>query len=90
MSFRRAAHQGMLMTLDEAKAYAERLMEPLSIMYDARTGAYHVIREFGVAHWRQHYTEVLVCRPTMVFSEPGGEDEASPMDPQPDQRSYRG
>lgn len=57
-------------TYDEAVAYAETLMEPVSIMYGKTSwtqenAAYHVIRAFGVEHWKQHMEEVAVGTPRL-------------------------
>jgi hypothetical protein len=56
-------------TYEEARAYAEKLMEPCSIMYGKtyvlNDDGYHVIRQFGVEHWRQHLKEIAVCVPEL-------------------------
>lgn len=56
-------------TFEEAQTYAERLMEPVSIMYGKTyvldEAGYHVIRQFGVEHWKKSLQEVAVCTPQL-------------------------
>lgn len=55
-------------TFDAAQKYAEDLREDTNIMLDERTGEYHVIRLFGVEHWKQHYKNVAEVRVKMVVT----------------------
>jgi hypothetical protein len=49
-------------TFDAAKEYAINGGEPVNIMFDPKTQKYHVIREFGVEHWEQHYENLAEVR----------------------------
>lgn len=44
------------MTFQEAMKYALDMREDVSIMKD-KDGDFHVIRAFGVKHWKQPYLE---------------------------------
>ncbi|WP_354675097.1 hypothetical protein [Cupriavidus alkaliphilus] len=56
------------MTFEEALAYARRLREDVDIMLDPRTGSYHVIRLFGVAHWGKTHRSVTQLRMVQSIS----------------------
>jgi hypothetical protein len=50
------------MTFDEAMTYAKNCYEDVNVMLDETTGKHHVIREFAVEHWKQHYKNLAEIR----------------------------
>ena len=52
-------------TFEEAADFAKRMREDSNIMLNEKTGEYHVIRLFGVDHWKQHLKTVAEVRVIM-------------------------
>ena len=55
-------------TYEEAEKYAKSLYEDTNIMLDEDTGNYHVVRLFGVEHWKQHFKNIAEVRVNMVVT----------------------